>query len=37
VVCFEFSGAKWAKAAQTGAQKIVSHRWLEQCLRQWAR
>ena len=34
LVCFEFEGAKWAKANQTGIQKIVSHRWLEQCLRR---
>ena len=37
LVCYEFEGAKWAKATQTGLQRIVSHRWLEECLRQWRR
>ena len=37
LVCYEFEGAKWAKANQTGLQRIVSHRWLEECLRQWKR
>ena len=35
LVCYEFEGAKWAKANQTGLQRIVSHRWLEACLRKW--
>jgi topoisomerase (DNA) II binding protein 1 len=35
LVCYEFEGAKWAKANQTKLQKIVSHRWLEQCLEKW--
>ena len=37
LVCYEFEGAKWAKANQTGLQRIVSHRWLEECLRRWAK
>ena len=37
LVCFEFEGAKWAKANQTKIQKIVSHRWLEACLGKWTR
>jgi hypothetical protein len=37
LVCFEFEGAKWAKANQTKVQRIVSHRWLEECPRQWKR
>ena len=35
LVCYEFEGAKWAKANQTKIQRIVSHKWLEECLRQW--
>jgi len=35
LVCYEFEGAKWAKANQTKLQKIVSHRWLERCLEKW--
>ena len=37
LVCYEFEGAKWAKANQTKIQKIVSHRWLEACLGKWTR
>ena len=37
LVCFEFEGAKWAKANLTKAQRIVSHAWLEECLRRWKR
>jgi len=37
LVCYEFEGAKWAKANQTKLQLVVSHKWLEECLRQWRR
>ena len=37
LVCYEFEGAKWAKAKKTKLQWIVSHKWLEECLRQWKR
>ena len=37
LVCYEFEGAKWAKANQTGIQRVVSHAWLEDCLKKWTR
>jgi topoisomerase (DNA) II binding protein 1 len=37
LVCYDFQGAKWAKANETKIQKVVSHRWLEECLTKYAK
>uniref|UniRef100_A0A7S0KMH4 BRCT domain-containing protein n=2 Tax=Ostreococcus mediterraneus TaxID=1486918 RepID=A0A7S0KMH4_9CHLO len=37
LVAFEFSGAKWERARGWTTAKIVNHRWLEECVRRWAR